>query len=211
MATNYSPKIVTDGLVLCLDAANPKSYSGLGTSWKDLSLSNANATLSGGFAYSMNDNGTLMFDGNSGRATLNASTFDFSSEQTIFVILKPDESDGSRRNPYNHAYGGYGTITHEPSGSFNYYHGTDGGNSSPYQGTGSLFTVDQNEISAITLARDPSDVKWYKNGKFITSESNSYPTAVSSTNTILIGDGYTTNYLGAIYCVLLYDRALTQA
>jgi hypothetical protein len=37
MAFNYSPKIVTDGLVLYLDAANPRSYPGTGTTWYDLS------------------------------------------------------------------------------------------------------------------------------------------------------------------------------
>jgi hypothetical protein len=33
MAFNYSPKIVTDGLVLYLDAANRYSYPGSGTTW----------------------------------------------------------------------------------------------------------------------------------------------------------------------------------
>jgi hypothetical protein len=37
MATNYNPRTVTDGLVLCLDAANTKSYPGSGTTWTDLS------------------------------------------------------------------------------------------------------------------------------------------------------------------------------
>jgi len=37
MATRYSPAIVTSGLVLCLDAANRKSYPGSGTTWSDLS------------------------------------------------------------------------------------------------------------------------------------------------------------------------------
>jgi hypothetical protein len=40
MAFNYSPKIVTDGLVLYLDAANPKSYVSGSTAWNDLSRSN---------------------------------------------------------------------------------------------------------------------------------------------------------------------------
>jgi hypothetical protein len=39
MAFNYSPKIVTDGLVLYLDAANPKSYVSGSTAWNDLSRS----------------------------------------------------------------------------------------------------------------------------------------------------------------------------
>jgi hypothetical protein len=42
MSFHHSPKIVTDGLVLCLDAANKKSYSGSGTVWKDLSGGNKN-------------------------------------------------------------------------------------------------------------------------------------------------------------------------
>ena len=37
MALAHSPKIVTDGLVLALDAGNTKSYPGSGTTWTDLS------------------------------------------------------------------------------------------------------------------------------------------------------------------------------
>jgi hypothetical protein len=47
MGLNYSPKIITSGLVLYLDAANPKSYPGTGTSWFDLSTSNYVATIGG--------------------------------------------------------------------------------------------------------------------------------------------------------------------
>lgn len=45
MSYRTGPKIQTAGLVLCLDAANIKSYSGSGTSWRDLSKSGNNATL----------------------------------------------------------------------------------------------------------------------------------------------------------------------
>ena len=37
MGLFHSPKIVTDGLVLLLDAGNPKSYSGSGSDWLDQS------------------------------------------------------------------------------------------------------------------------------------------------------------------------------
>ena len=37
MGTYYNPRIVTDGLVLALDAGNAKSYPGSGTTWTDLS------------------------------------------------------------------------------------------------------------------------------------------------------------------------------
>ena len=36
MSLSHSPKIVTDGLVFCLDAANPRSYPKSGTTWSDL-------------------------------------------------------------------------------------------------------------------------------------------------------------------------------
>ena len=45
---NFGNKIITDGLVLCLDAADLKSYSGSGTLWRDRSPNRANFTL--GFA-----------------------------------------------------------------------------------------------------------------------------------------------------------------
>ena len=48
MSTNYSPAIVTDGLVLCLDAAADKSYPGSGTVWTNLAPNGISTyTLSG--------------------------------------------------------------------------------------------------------------------------------------------------------------------
>ena len=47
MAINnaYGPQAVTEGLVLCLDANNAKSYPGVGTTWRDLSTKGNHATL----------------------------------------------------------------------------------------------------------------------------------------------------------------------
>lgn len=45
MSTSYSPKIVTDGLIMYLDAANAKSFSGSGSTWFDLSGNNYDATI----------------------------------------------------------------------------------------------------------------------------------------------------------------------
>lgn len=47
MATRYNSQIVKDGLVLCLDAGNSKSYVGSGTTWTDLSRNGNNATKGG--------------------------------------------------------------------------------------------------------------------------------------------------------------------
>jgi hypothetical protein len=40
-----APAIITNGLVLNLDAGNPASYSGSGTTWTDLSGNGNNGTL----------------------------------------------------------------------------------------------------------------------------------------------------------------------
>jgi hypothetical protein len=58
-----SPRIVTNGLVLLLDAANPKSYVGTGTSWKDLSGNANNGTLTGGPTFNSANVGSFSFDG----------------------------------------------------------------------------------------------------------------------------------------------------
>lgn len=57
------PPIITDGLILNLDAGNPASYSGTGTTWYDLSVSGTNATLSNNPAFSSDNSGILTFDG----------------------------------------------------------------------------------------------------------------------------------------------------
>jgi hypothetical protein len=51
MATNYNSKIITNGLRLCLDAANVKSYPGTGTTWFDQSGNSNNSTMYGTVPY----------------------------------------------------------------------------------------------------------------------------------------------------------------
>ena len=47
MAVGYNPRIVTDGLVLALDAGNTKSYPGSGSTWNDLSGNGYDAIQTG--------------------------------------------------------------------------------------------------------------------------------------------------------------------
>ena len=63
MTINYNPRIVTSGLVLHLDAANPKSYPGTGTAWTDLSGNRNNGILTNGPTYNSANNGSIVFDG----------------------------------------------------------------------------------------------------------------------------------------------------
>jgi len=63
MALAHSPRIITDGLVLALDAGNAKSYPGSGTSWTDLSGNGNNGTLTNGPTFDSGNGGSIVFDG----------------------------------------------------------------------------------------------------------------------------------------------------
>ena len=63
MGVYTRPSIVTNGLVLNLDAANIKSYPGSGTTWTDLSGNRNNGTLTNGPTFSRNGGGSIVFDG----------------------------------------------------------------------------------------------------------------------------------------------------
>ena len=65
MSNNYGPKIVTDGLVLCLDAADQNSYSGSGNTWYDLSGNGKNGTLKNSPIF--NSNGYFTFNSSNSR------------------------------------------------------------------------------------------------------------------------------------------------
>ena len=91
MATSYSPKIITDGLVLCLDAADKKSYSGSGTTWTDRSGNNLNGTLVNGPTFDSANGGSIDFDGTND--VVGPSTFDYDDSGGSFTVcawLNPD-------------------------------------------------------------------------------------------------------------------------
>lgn len=63
MAFRYSPKIVTDGLVFYVDAANSKSYIRSGVNWNDLSGSFYSGELINGPTFDFRNGGSIVFDG----------------------------------------------------------------------------------------------------------------------------------------------------
>jgi len=85
MAFNYSPKIVTDGLVLYLDAANQYSYVSGSTSWNDISRGGNNGTLTNGPTYSSANGGSIVFDGTNDYVTGSLPNL---SEYTLCTMVK---------------------------------------------------------------------------------------------------------------------------
>ena len=73
MSTRYNARIVSDKLMLHLDAANTKSYIGSGTSWVDISGKGNNGTLTNGPTFSSDNLGSIVFDGSNDHVILNSS------------------------------------------------------------------------------------------------------------------------------------------
>jgi hypothetical protein len=90
MAYRNGPKIITDGLVLCLDAAISKSYSGSGSTWYDLSGNGNNCTLFNSPVFLNDNRGCLDFDGSNdyGSVTRNSSLSPISGlTEEVFINL----------------------------------------------------------------------------------------------------------------------------
>lgn len=60
MSRNHGPKVVMDGMTMYIDAANPKSYPGIGTTIYDMSGNNNTSTMVDGATHS---DGAFIFDG----------------------------------------------------------------------------------------------------------------------------------------------------
>lgn len=69
----YMPDIVRNRLTLRLDAGEPSSYSGSGTTWTDLTGNGINGTLVNGVSYTSSNGGALVFDGSNDYVTLSNS------------------------------------------------------------------------------------------------------------------------------------------
>jgi hypothetical protein len=144
LALSHSPSIVTDGLVLCLDAGNPKSYPGSGTTWTDLSGNGNNGTLVNGVGYSGSNLGSLVFDGSNDYVNWLGSDRGFDVELTndnfkpLFTLTSTElplnswcclgmrfKSDGSLSGFFNGIKKNTVTKSIGPTNSGNFLIGTD--------------------------------------------------------------------------------------
>jgi hypothetical protein len=112
--------IVRSGLVLNLDAGNPASYPGSGTTWNDLSGNGNNGTLVNGVGYSSGNLGSLVFDGVDDYATIpHSSILNFNTALTISIwfysgittawwLYLKGRTDADNYNPLVYSNGRYG-------------------------------------------------------------------------------------------------------
>ena len=208
MATNYNyfGGIVTNGLVLNLDAAKVASYPGTGTSWNDISGNNNNGTLINGPTFSgIGKQASIVFDGLDGYSNINSSA-DILSKVSYTKIAWFYPTSFSTGNNINsggvsaqHAFwlAGGNRLNAGHNGTWNYVVST------------TVLSLNTWYFGAVTFDTT-NGWKLYLNG---TQESTSSSTTTfTGTGEILIGSfagGFL--FTGRIAISQVYNRALSSA
>ena len=216
MATRYSPSIVTSGLVLCLDAANPRSYAGTGTGWADLSGNATIGTLTNGPTFNGDNGGSIVFDGtndyvsisyNSVLNTPNGATYNiwiYPTQTGEFLNRGTSDSGATPDNPRFIAYS-----------SGNLYFDWSSPGSDIYLETSTGVTLGSwNQV--IGLATPSAQLRTFVNGRetSYSGRVNSLPSTLPNTSTSLqIGAAtWAPSYFnGSIAIVRLYNRVLSSS
>ena len=223
MGLNHSPSIVTNGLVLYLDAANIKSYPGSGSNWNDLSGNNNNATLTDPPTYSNNG---FLFNGSSNYATINNSvslqpglnswSVEFWINLQSVGIGDYPQIIGSRPWSTNTDLGWavcYGSSLHKVCA--HYADGSSGFDvpTTNIAQSNSIITIGTVQHWVVVFDILNSKLNFYLNGVLDLSNTVTYPrTTINQNNTAYIGreiQGSNLRRLNAIlYKIAVYNRAL---
>ena len=208
MAFTYSPKIVTDGLVFAVDAANTKSYPGSGTTWKDLSGNGNDGTLTNGPTFDSGNGGSIVFDGGNDfvDTSFNATSY---FPLTICTWINIDDTSGVQ------------IITDQSTGASGLGFRTNSSRIDAFwyaSGNTNLSAIipsyTPGEWTYMCVVFDTNSSKGYLNGSLKNSNTltlTSVTATNDTTNNMDIGksnDG-NTNYIGAkIAQVKIYNKAL---
>jgi len=212
MGVTYNNRIVTDGLVLCLDAASKRSYPGTGTTWTDLKGVN-NGTLTNGPTFDTGNGGSIVFDGSDDYISVPSFTSDLPSHSFSLELVFKWDSYGTDNIDFITAGADEELEIHTGGDA-----GTNGLRFIPYDHPGSATqgTLDNpniitNDINHIVFtAEHSSPSKSYKSGElFLTSSTTSTITLTSSTFYIGRRGSGAFPFGGNIHTLKVYNRALT--
>jgi len=205
MGIAYNPRIVTDGLVLALDAGNTKSYLGSGATWTDLSGQGNNGTLVNGVGYNSINGGSLSFDGVDN--AIDIGNINPTSGATFNAWIYINGANTNYGGIFNRwGPGGnslwIGTLQNQSSTIQVYFNGVLVHN---------ITSLSLNTWMLLTVTHTGTNATSYING--IQTNTNS-ASLVSSTGTTSIGyDINRANYpfKGSIAQVSIYNRALAAS
>lgn len=204
MASSYNPKITTDGLLLCLDAFNKKSYPGTGTTWTDLSGKSNNGTINNA-SYS---SGSFVFSGAAGQyIAITSANINIVNDYSVSLWVKRNGGTGV------YLYIGYGGNT---GMYFESYGATDtvtwffGANSPQNSSWGNILSSSNFTNIVLTVNTNTKTIIRYVNGIVLGTPqviTNSI-VAPLSTNTYQINSG-TQTWAGSVSNLQIYNRILS--
>ena len=210
MAHHHSPRIVTDGLLLTLDAVNTKSYPGSGTVWYDLSGNGHNFNLING--PSLTSEG-FSFDGTNQYANIGSSglNLDTANDRTIEIWVKVASFPAITGGLFGDQASTSAVILVDASGKFN-FRWDDSSN------VLSNFTLTEGEWAHFALVHRPHRyITYYVNGELDTAEFLTSDSGVTGNSAWSIGR-QNRNFTGEYYylnCTVSiarqYNRQLTAA
>jgi hypothetical protein len=212
MALNYGPTLVTNGLVLSLDAADKNSYPGSGTTCYDLSGGGRNFTLTNGVGW--DSAGYFTFDGAGDVLVGPASnTFNLGQEHTIEIVMKPTILQATTIFNWRDSGGGRQIMSHAPwSNNYVYY---DVGGCCDVNQRVNYPTDLVNKITYMTY-RTRTSITPYRQVfeniiEKVNSGGNSTATMTFGSPAAVIGGDYESgSWAGYLYLFRLYNRALTD-
>jgi hypothetical protein len=198
MALFHSPRIVTDGLVLYLDAANPKSYPGSGTTWYNLVDGvNSSVSLINNPTYSSNNKGYFTFDG--GSQYLSSVTLGGTSGLTA-VFFARYQSKGAYHNFFDDENSNRPMLWIQPDDQLELSFNTGVVSTDTYEDAFHIFTAVSSTVSPYMAL--------YVDNLLIGTNTSIAPGIPSETYDLLNRDGGLT-YKGDIGAIMFYDKALT--
>ena len=202
MGLSHSPRIVTDGLVFCVDAGDKMSYPGAGTTWTDLSKNRNNGTLVNGPTFDSANGGSIVFDGTNDYVDL-GSPSDLATGSSNFSwnvwVKTPSSFSGYKMILSTDLYYCYLSLYN------NQFTFDTNSNSTHRYGT-----LSANTWYNTTVVRNSNVDYFYINSIFIDSESDS--TSVSGTFNIGRWNYNDTLYYNSnISTIQIYNRALSAA
>lgn len=208
MSVNYNPKIVTDGLVLCLDAANAKSYPGTGTTWFDLSGNGNTGTLVNGVGYNSGNGGSLVFDGSNDFVSL-IDNLGNPQQFAVAFWCYPTALNVNANNNYRRIFipGGASTngdnsILIEQIGNISFR--IPGGSTANFQATGFSGI---NQWGYVTCVYNQTHRQIYFNGSFVSQTAEAGATVDFGSPQICGPNSQ--QFQGNIANFKIYNRALT--
>ena len=214
MGLSHSPRIVTDGLVFCVDAGDKMSYPGAGTTWTDLSKNRNNGTLTNGPTFNSANRGSIVFDGTNDYVSITRNSSitpnyisvcgwikinSKSSNQFLLALPRSVNGGASYMMYYSLSLDGFVAYART--------------NSTGTIQTTSTFSPDTGRWYFLSMTSNGSNLILFIDGEFEASLSFSSVLEYSGSTVLRIGSydnqGTPTYTNGNIALTQIYNRALT--